>query len=303
MKKKHVFDQYKTGHNKSEKNTLKDKIRQEIHDMKKKRGNFNRGITRDIEYLQKTYNLFDNPNKWKRAKKWAIVGAALFSIGLTSYYMNNYQKAKEYSKRTTIEYSDPQKTERKGIIDYNGMATQKEKKLNQKEDLEHKLNSAHNLNVGKNEQPIIPAKTTQVNSYIPNINKSIVQRISIGKGFKYLPVRGDTLWQIAKDIYSSGKEYVKIKRANNLTTDLIEVNQILNIPYGVKNKAHLFFENIDCFKYTAKKDDTLSSISSKIYGSVNYAKKILEFNKQINPRFSEKIWNKELVYLPLKMEK
>jgi len=119
------------------------------------------------------------------------------------------------------------------------------------------------------------------------------------RGYFYFPVRGDYLVKISKYVSGRSDNFHKIMAANGLRSDLIEVNQILKIPREIVRYDNLLFNGVlSCRIYHAEKNDTLYSISRKIYESNNHAKKVRDFNLKYNPRFDDRIWKNEWVLLP-----
>ena len=55
---------------------------------------------------------------------------------------------------------------------------------------------------------------------------------------KHKVTRGESLWSIAVDYYGNGKEYIRIKEANNLTQDTIITGQVLTIPSALTNSEY-----------------------------------------------------------------
>ena len=78
----------------------------------------------------------------------------------------------------------------------------------------------------------------------------------------YTVKSGDTLWSVAKK-YNTTVD--KLKELNNLTSNTLSINQVLQLPTKEIN---------DIDKYTVKKGDTLYSIANKFNLSVNELKSI-----------------------------
>lgn len=105
-------------------------------------------------------------------------------------------------------------------------------------------------------------------------------------------VKGETLWSIAENSYGSGYNWVDIKKANNLTTDTIEVGQKLVIPDNISakeptttEKVQLVAENqnISGTTYTVEKGDCLWNIAVRAYGDGFKWTEIAQANHLANP--------------------
>lgn len=103
--------------------------------------------------------------------------------------------------------------------------------------------------------------------------EAVVKAVANTKGYnykeptkldRYIVQRGDTLWSIAKKI---GTTVDELKKANNLNSNLLYINQELIVPnYSLAEDSNI--------SHVIKRGDTLWSIS-KLYGvSVNEIKKI-----------------------------
>jgi len=99
------------------------------------------------------------------------------------------------------------------------------------------------LNVGQ--ELIIPVKKIVVEENQPNVSDQI----------KYVVVKGDNLYSIANKYNVTVDE---IKKANNLTNNILQIGQVLEIP-GTKDYA----------SYTVVKGDSLWSIANKYGTTVN----------------------------------
>ncbi len=134
--------------------------------------------------------------------------------------------------------------------------------------------------------------------------------------YVYFPVRGDTLSKIARDVTGNSGNWRKILDYNNLTSsDIrnIEVNQPIVIPSELaRYKGNLFdgviVKEADVFDGThlpvrhirAGRNSNLSDISLKLYGTTEHSNKLLSYNREINPRFSPRIYHKQYVFVPPK---
>ncbi len=117
--------------------------------------------------------------------------------------------------------------------------------------------------------------------------------------FYYFPLRGDTLSKIASMVNGDMSRWRRIQAYNNLTSDLIEVNQPLKIPAEiVRDTRRLYHGRLDCDTYKAKRGETLETISMRLFGDYSHTDDIFEFNRKFNPYFSTKIWNREFVLIP-----
>ena len=109
--------------------------------------------------------------------------------------------------------------------------------------------------------------------------------------------KGETLWSIAENSYGSGYNWVDIKKANNLTSENIEVGQKLVIPNNIspkeptttvttasaKGETTLQTSPIASETYTVVKGDTLWSIAVRAYGDGYKWTEIAKANKLVNP--------------------
>lgn len=110
-------------------------------------------------------------------------------------------------------------------------------------------------------------------------------------GETHTVVKGETLWSIAEDNYGSGYNWVDIKSANSLTSDMIEVGQELSIPdvatkqptSTAKMAASELPDTIAGNTYTVVKGDSLWKISVRTYGDGYAWTKIAEANSLVNP--------------------
>lgn len=109
-------------------------------------------------------------------------------------------------------------------------------------------------------------------------------------------VKGETLWSIAESSYGSGYNWVDIKKANNLTTENIEVGQKLIIPSDAspkeptttntkneKDKTTLQASPITGETYTVVKGDNLWNVAVRAYGDGYKWTEIAKANKLVNP--------------------
>jgi len=115
----------------------------------------------------------------------------------------------------------------------------------------------------------------------------------------YFPVRGDTLFGIARDVTGSGHNWRQIQRYNGIQDHIIEVNQPLKIPTDqVRDSSLLYNGTIDARYYMAQKGDTWRSVSRKIYGNSSQSDRLYQFNRQFNQRLSTRIYNKQYILVP-----
>lgn len=102
---------------------------------------------------------------------------------------------------------------------------------------------------------------------------SLVAHASTGKGepacqVAYVVARGDTLYDIAR---KSGSSVDAIKRRNHLRTDVLRVNQTLNIPRcelphsGLQAEGAASDKGMMNLRHVVRRGDTLSKIA-KLYG-------------------------------------
>ncbi len=156
-----------------------------------------------------------------------------------------------------------------------------------------------------NEQDKFPEEKNEKQTYEKLMPKS---------DYVYFPVRGDTLSKIAKDVTGDMDNWRTILRYNRLdNSDIrnIEVNQPIVIPERLaKNKGNLFdgvlvrqSENFDGvhapYKYVqARNGEDLGDISRRVYGESGLSNKIFSYNRELNPRFSRTIYEKEYIFLP-----
>jgi len=154
-------------------------------------------------------------------------------------------------------------------------------------------------------QNIEVAKAASVEEYRPTVEaeetnvSETSETVATPKDYWYFPVRGDTLFGIAKDVSGRGENWRKIKNYNNLSSDQIEVNQPLRIPSEfARNTDHLFHGSLEGKCYLVNKHDTWNSISRRLYGSEDNSHILIAHNRKYNPRFSTKLWNKQYVLVP-----
>lgn len=140
---------------------------------------------------------------------------------------------------------------------------------------------------------------------------------------KYTVKEGETLFLIAQKYYDDGGKYPEIMRANNLTSDSIEVGQELNIPKleamesplastrpessplsspsilpseaptpsgakgGALNQTTTWGESIATTTYTVQSGDWLSKIAGRAYGDIMQYEKIAKANNISDPNSIE----------------
>ena len=110
---------------------------------------------------------------------------------------------------------------------------------------------------------------------------------------EHVVVRGETLWSIAESSYGSGYNWVDIKKANNLTTDTIEVGQKLVIPENITVSQPTTTEKTEGITlktttiqgetYTVVKGDNLWNIAVRAYGDGFKWTEIAQANHLANP--------------------
>lgn len=125
-----------------------------------------------------------------------------------------------------------------------------------------------------------PGSITENGNQISAVNEHIV-------------VKGETLWSIAESSYGSGYNWMDIKKANNLTSDTIEVGQKLVIPEDITisqpttsekaETATLKTTTIQGETYTVVKGDNLWNIAVRAYGDGYKWTEIAKANKLVNP--------------------
>ncbi len=105
-------------------------------------------------------------------------------------------------------------------------------------------------------------------------------------------VKGETLWSIAESSYGSGYNWGEIKKANNLTSDDIEVGQKLIIPSDVKpsdptttvkSQDTKGVSPISGENYVIVKGDCLWDIAVRAYGDGFKWTEIAKANSLVNP--------------------
>lgn len=123
-------------------------------------------------------------------------------------------------------------------------------------------------------------------SELKELNNLVNNTLSIGQKLKisdqdntnisdntYIVKKGDSLYSIANKY---GITVDQLKKANNLTSNLLQINQVLNIPTEPINKE-------DYVVYTVKKGDTLYGIANSYNITVN---ELLTFNNLNNNNLS-----------------
>lgn len=104
-------------------------------------------------------------------------------------------------------------------------------------------------------------------------------------------VAGETLWSIAEVTYGSGYNWVDIKSANNLTSDMIEIGQELSVPNAAtkqptsttKVATPEFSQTIAGDTYAVVKGDSLWNIAVRAYGDGYRWVEIASENNLANP--------------------
>ena len=167
---------------------------------------------------------------------------------------DNYQNTVNIIANTISEYI---KKNNIYIVKKGDTLYQIANKFNTTVDKIKKLNNLTTNNLSINQEIIIPK--SNYNDKTPN--SSI-----------YLVKRGDTLYSIAKSNNTSVSE---IKKINNLTSNILNIGQLLKIP---NNKLS---EEGTTKIYVVKKGDTLYSIAKNNNTSVSEIKKINNLNNNI----------------------
>lgn len=117
------------------------------------------------------------------------------------------------------------------------------------------------------------------------INTEATQKI-------HVVTKGETLWSIAESEFGSGYNWGDIYRANNLTSETIEVGQKLVMPSvaskepTVTGKVAVSQENsnsIDTASYTVVRGDSLWKIAVRAYGDGYKWVEIAKANGLKNP--------------------
>lgn len=129
------------------------------------------------------------------------------------------------------------------------------------------INYFKNRNIGET----VPAQKTE--STIPQ------------KGNLYTVTKGDTLWSIAENAYSSGYNWTDIADANNIADpNNIDEGQILEIP-EVESKTITIseFGKLTDDTYTVVKGDSLWDIAVRSYGDGYKWVAIAEANNLVHP--------------------
>ena len=333
-----IFDSFINLNPNKNKKTLDDKVKNPSNNQNNNVGNihenfedlldenishFKQAINDDKEILKKLYKNKWNNYTWGRVKKRLAIGAVVASI---SFGMYNYLIANNQEKHSNQYVTQNQTLER--TIENNNFENIKptennDNKVTYTKESEKKIETSikpivkdyKNLNKrleealnkqGKSKNTyfpipnvIIPKPAYASNNNNNNNKQDKITKIVKANIFHYFPLRGDTLGDISKETTGSVNNWKEIQKYNDLPSDLIEVNQPLRIPtHLVQNSSKLYKGNIDCKIYFAKENDSLESISRKIYGSSNKANKILNYNRKLNPSFNSKLWNKEYIFIP-----
>ena len=108
---------------------------------------------------------------------------------------------------------------------------------------------------------------------------------------EHIVTKGETLWSIAEDSFGSGYNWVDVKNANGLKTEVIEIGQKLTIPEvspkqptsTKKVAAVVQVTPVTGETYTVVKGDSLWKIAVKAYGDGFKWVEIAKVNKLVNP--------------------
>jgi len=112
-----------------------------------------------------------------------------------------------------------------------------------------------------------------------------------GNAKEHVVVKGETLWSISEDYYGSGYNWVDVKKANGLTSEVIEVGQKLTVPSiaskePTSTKKVVTIEKVEAISgdtYTVVKGDCLWDIAVRTYGDGFRWTEIAKVNKLVNP--------------------
>lgn len=128
-------------------------------------------------------------------------------------------------------------------------------------------------------------------NYFKDKGNANLPGLNTGSEKVHTVVKGETLWSIAEDSFGSGYNWVDVKKANNLTSDTIEVGQKLTIPdvapkqpTATKQVATVKTEaSITGDSYTVVRGDNLWKIAVRAYGDGYQWVRIAKANKLVNP--------------------
>ena len=138
-----------------------------------------------------------------------------------------------------------------GIATKFGITVAKLKELNNKTD--NSINVGDTLKVKETEEIIVPSGYTT-----------------------YIVQKGDSLWKIANEY---GVTVEDIKNANNLSSNLLTLNQELLIP--INDELIIMDNNDDLLTYIVEKGDNLYSIANKYGTTVNEIKSLNNLSSNI----------------------
>lgn len=171
-------------------------------------------------------------------------------------YLNekNYQEIIDIIVDSIVSYI---KKENTYVVKKGDFLYQIAKKYNTTVDEIKKLNnlSSNTLKIGQN--LLIPAKKTSTSTTPVEDNTTI-----------YIVKKGDSLYQIAK---KNNTTVAKIKKLNNLKSDILSINQELKIPKSSE----------EYILYTVKKGDSLYQISKRYNTTVDEIKKLNNLNSNV----------------------
>jgi LysM domain len=117
--------------------------------------------------------------------------------------------------------------------------------------------------------------------------------------FHYFVRPNDTLSGIAQRITGDPTKWKAIMEHNKLSSTVIEVNQVLDIPcIYVRDQNQVMKGNLKgCYEVLRRGED-LAEFAKRTMGSPAYASQILAHNRRINPLFSDRLYERQWVFLP-----
>jgi len=311
----------------SEKKTTYDRIKKAAKDndklLKEARENIKgyKRLTRSIyleDIQQRLFNLILN-KRIVYPVVIALAGSALVYSTVSSIdKIREWKRADQKAAYAPVLHSEvPNPEGEKQITETRLKKSLPEKIPAEKESLETVIKKAEIQSAP--ERQIHQKEKTEKNAYKKDRGRNIIAEfnytyLSKPSDWLYFIVRGDTLSGISEDVTGSMSNWREIQKYNSLDSELIEVNQVLKIPKDLAwnkyrlSRARLVKENqydsrhIPYRYITAKKGDSFSSISGKLsgklFGRADHGEIIYRYNKDLNPRFSRRIWNNEHIFIP-----
>ena len=250
------------------------------------------------ELCKKTAEFYNDLSfKWK---KWLACSVLTFALSIQLYsfmhpYFDGNSLTKSEEKKVETSTSNTQMADGEEALSFSS---------NTKSSPSVSSSSSESYS-STNEQESFPVEKNEKQNYEKLMPKS---------DYVYFPVRGDSLSKIARDVTGNMDNWRTILRYNRLDkSDIknIEVNQPIIIPEKLaKEKGNLFdgvlvreSENFDGvhapYKYVqARNGEDLKDISKRVYGESGLSNKIFSYNRELNPRFSRTIYEKEYIFLP-----